>query len=95
MTDVAWQIAILGTLALLVIFLILSLRKYDGTMRMVSTNSRAISAACHALEEDRQNGYLLPLQWGVVESKDGVGKCTFTTAPEQEMRKPVEGMLYR
>jgi hypothetical protein len=55
-------------------------RKYDGTMPLVSTNSRAISAACRVLPEDRTDGYLLPVQWGVVQIKGGVGHAAFTTA---------------
>ncbi len=69
-------------------------RRYDGTMAMVATNSRAISAACHVLAEDRDSGYLLPVQWGVLEIKDGVGKCAFTTAPAHEIRMPEEGVVY-
>lgn len=56
-------------------------------MSMVSTNSRAISAACHALEGDRENGYLLPVQWGVIQVKGDVGRCAFTTAPDHELQK--------
>ncbi|KAI1801235.1 hypothetical protein F4811DRAFT_468442 [Daldinia bambusicola] len=73
----------------------LGFRTYDGTMSMVSTNSMAISAACHVLEEDREEAYLLPVQWGVVEIKDGVGKCTFTTAPDNRIKKPEVGLEYR
>lgn len=62
-------------------------------MRMVSTNSLAISAACHVLEEDRANGCVLPVTWGVVDITDGVGKCAITTAAHIE--KPKEGVLYR
>ncbi|KAK0670153.1 hypothetical protein QBC41DRAFT_273392 [Cercophora samala] len=70
-------------------------RRYDGVMRMVSTNSRAISAACHVLLEDREDGYLLPVQWGVVAMSGGVGKCAFTTAPEEDIKMPEEGRLYK
>jgi hypothetical protein len=72
----------------------LGFRKYDGTMRMISTNSLAISAACHVLQEDRASGYLLPVKWGVVEMRNGIGKCAFTTAPDHEIRLPVEGKMY-
>lgn len=74
---------------------LISLRKYDGTMSMVSTNSRAISSACHVLQEDQADGYLLPVRWGCVEVTDGVGKCTFTTAPDDEMKAPEPGYMYR
>lgn len=63
----------------------LGMRRYDGTMRMVSTNSRAISAACHVLEGDIKEGYLLPVQWGVVSLKGDVGHCAFTTAPNHTL----------
>ena len=32
------------------------------------------------LAEDRADGYLLPVQWGVVQVEGGVGHATFTTA---------------
>ena len=88
-------------IALLAVVAGLGFRRYDGVMRMVATNSRAISAACHVLEEDREDGYLLPVQWGVVSMSKGVGKCTFTTAPRQgvglnegALKMPEEGMKY-
>lgn len=58
----------------------LGFRHYDGHMPLVSTNSFAISASCHALEEDKTDGHLMPVQWGVVEIQNGIGHCTFTTA---------------
>ncbi|WQF82079.1 hypothetical protein CDEST_07093 [Colletotrichum destructivum] len=70
-------------------------RRYDGTMRMVSTNSLAISASCHVLEEDRSSGYLLPLQWGVVQMSAEEGKCAFTTAATDTVRLPTEGLKYK
>ncbi|KAI0378510.1 hypothetical protein F5Y04DRAFT_272481 [Hypomontagnella monticulosa] len=74
----------------------LGCRRYDGIMSMVCTNSMAISAACHSLEEDREEGYQLPIQWGVVKiGDDGVGHCTFTTAPTHLIRQPREGMTYQ
>lgn len=88
-------VALLVALALVVAIIVMGFRTYDGTMRMVSTNSRAISAACHALLEDRESGYLLPVQWGVVEMKEGVGKVAFTTAPADKMRDPIPGKLYK
>ncbi|RCI11040.1 hypothetical protein L249_5183 [Ophiocordyceps polyrhachis-furcata BCC 54312] len=81
--------------ALVLAIVAVGFRRYDGTMRMVGTNSRAIAAACHVLAEDRDEGYLLPVQWGVVEQTAGVGRCAFTTAPVYEVREPVEGMEYR
>ncbi|KAI0455296.1 hypothetical protein F5B21DRAFT_524017 [Xylaria acuta] len=80
----------------IMIIILLSCRKYDGTMSMVSTNSMAISAACHSLAEDREFGHQLPLQWGVVEiGEDGIGHCAFTTAPCHVIRKAQEGILYQ
>ena len=71
---------------------------------MVATNSLAISAACHALEDDKANGYMMPVTWGVVEVKDGsdpltsnetraIGRCSVTTAAD--IRNPKEGMYYQ
>ncbi|KAK8044117.1 hypothetical protein PG993_004141 [Apiospora rasikravindrae] len=101
-------IAVLATVAAGLIqvlaLVLLGFRKYDGVMRIVSTNSRAISAACHALKEDMKEGYLLPLRWGVVEVKeDGIGHCTFTTAPQvgprveprTGVREPTPGRSYQ
>ncbi|KAK3339648.1 hypothetical protein B0T25DRAFT_523385 [Lasiosphaeria hispida] len=103
-SPVAIFIAILAGIGLAAVIVGLGFRKYDGTMRMVSTNSRAISAACHVLPEDQESGFLLPVQWGVVAVSQGVGKCAFTTAPQQEMvetedgvrgvRMPEEGKMY-
>ena len=72
---------------------VLGFRKYEGTMPLVSTSSFAISAACHAVQEDKDNdGHLLPMQWGVVAMKDGVGHCTFSTAHDNE--QPDTNHLY-
>ncbi|KAH8671223.1 hypothetical protein BX600DRAFT_458587 [Xylariales sp. PMI_506] len=85
---------IVGFILVLAIVALGYFRWYDGTMPMVSTNSRAISAACHALPEDQANGYLLPVQWGVVQIQDGVGKVAFTTAPSHTIKEPKEGRYY-
>jgi len=83
-------------LGLVLAIVLIGFRTYDGTMRMVSTNSRAIGAACHALEEDISNGYMLPVRWGCVQIlPGGVGKCTFTTAPDEEIRRPEQGRMYQ
>ncbi|KAI0161870.1 hypothetical protein GGR52DRAFT_582373 [Hypoxylon sp. FL1284] len=75
---------------------LLGCRQYDGTMAMACTNSMAISAACHSLEEDRKDGYQLPIQWGVVAvGNDGVGHCAFTTASSHRICQPQEGVNYR
>ncbi|KAI3331160.1 hypothetical protein F4824DRAFT_476281 [Ustulina deusta] len=86
---------IVGFVNMLTILLI-GCRKYDGTMSMVSTNSMAISAACHSLSEDREFGHQLPLQWGVVEiGEEGIGHCAFTTAPYHVIRKAQEDIFYQ
>lgn len=77
-------IALLGVLVLIGT----SFRRYEGTMRMVSTNSLAISAACHAHPRDRRDGYSLPVRWAVVKSSSGYGHCAFTTAPADQTRLP-------
>jgi hypothetical protein len=82
---------IMGSVMALVIFMI-GWIKYDGTTRMVSTDSRAISAACHTLITDR-DGYLLPVTWGVLEIERGVGRCAFTTATDAKHLET--GGLYR
>ncbi|KAI0189431.1 hypothetical protein F4808DRAFT_467495 [Astrocystis sublimbata] len=93
-----YAIIVTGIIAFgnLLLIVLLGCRKYDGTMGLVSTNSMAISAACHGLPEDRAHGHLLPLQWGVVEvGEDGVGHCASTSAPCHLIRKAEEGVLYR
>jgi len=62
-------------------------------MRLVSTNSMAISVACHAPEEDVADGYLLPVPWGLVAVQGGVGECVFTTA--SDVKWPEIGRMYR
>ncbi|KAI1325094.1 hypothetical protein F5Y16DRAFT_278388 [Xylariaceae sp. FL0255] len=89
-------ITILVGLAFLLVVIFLGCRKYDGTMRMVATNSLAISAACHALQDDRADAYQLPIRWAVVGiDPEGVGHCSFTTAPDAEVRPPREGSWYQ
>jgi hypothetical protein len=73
---------IVGISLVLAIILLGFFREYEGTMAMASTNSRAISAACHVLREDREYGYLLPVRWGNVGTEGGIGHCAFTTATE-------------
>lgn len=83
---------------ILVIALVITgfLRRYPGgepALPLLSTCSAAISAACHAPEDD-QDAHLLPVRWGVVSSdEDGIGHCSFTTAID--VRPPSEGALYR
>lgn len=46
---------------------------------VVSTCSAAISAACHPPQGEDEEGYLLPLQWGVASTIDGIAHCSLTT----------------
>ncbi|KAI1080057.1 hypothetical protein F5B20DRAFT_542097 [Whalleya microplaca] len=94
-SPIAIIITMLVLFAHLVVLILLGCRKYEGITRMVSTNSLAISAACHTLTKDRDDGYLFPVQWGVVEIKDGIGHCTFTSASSYSIREPKEGMTYQ
>jgi hypothetical protein len=91
------SLTVLCTGILVGIFLVLCLIgigffNYDGTMPVVSTNSRAISAACHVLEEDERYGYLLPVKWGVVQRQNGVGRCAMSTA--YDIKMPNSALLY-
>lgn len=73
----------------------MGLVSYDGPMPIVGTNSRAISAACHVLPRDVEEGYLKPLRWGVLSiDENGIGHCSFTTAPDEEIGELEEGRLY-
>ncbi|KAI1408787.1 hypothetical protein F5Y13DRAFT_204536 [Hypoxylon sp. FL1857] len=94
-SPIAVFITILVGAFIVLVIVAIGLRTYDGTMSMASTNSMAISAACHVLQEDREDGYLLPVQWGVVEIKDGVGKCAFTTAPANRIKMPEAELKYK
>ncbi|OHE92057.1 hypothetical protein CORC01_12638 [Colletotrichum orchidophilum] len=91
-SPIAVFVTLLAGLLLVVIIIGMGLRRYDGTMPMVSTNSLAISAACHVLEKDRDGGYLLPVQWGVLKMTGGVGKCAFTTAAADTVKVPETGL---
>lgn len=87
--------AMLAGLVIIVFIVAIGFRRYDGTMRMVSTNSLAISAACHVLDEDRSSGYLLPVQWGAIQMTGGEGKCAFTTAAADTVKVPQQGLRYK
>ena len=65
-------------------------RSYPSGMPLSATCSGAISAACHP-PRDEVGAALLPLQWGVVGKRDGVGHCSFTTRP---VEPPVPGERY-
>lgn len=71
--------------------------KYESPMPIVSSNSRAISAACHRLPRSVEvDGHLKSLRWGVVHTdQHGIGHCSFTAAPDAEIYELKEGHLYR
>ena len=55
-------------------------RRHSSDMPLASTCSAAISAACHTPPED-EDAYLLPVQWGVVNSEGELPvRCAFTTS---------------
>lgn len=65
-------------------------------MSLVSTNSRAISAACHVLPEETKDSYLLPIRWAVVEVDDfAIRRCAFTIKSDDEVSDLEPGRLYR
>ncbi len=70
-------------------------KRYPGgetAVPLMSTCCAAISAACHPPSGDT-DAHLLPVEWGVVSSEDGVGHCSFTTA--RDIKYPVEGGVYK
>lgn len=81
----------------MILFIVcLGYNKYEGQMPMAGTNSRAISAACHVLPRDVEAGHLQPLRWGVVHiGEDGVGHCSFTTVPDEDIMELEAGRLYK
>lgn len=62
---------ILGTL-------VTAARRYPPGMPLASTCSAAISAACHRLPND-VDAAVLPIQWGVVSTENGIGHCSFSS----------------
>lgn len=76
--------------------IVLGLRKYAEPMSLVSTNSRAISAACHVLPEEVKDSYLLPIRWAVVEVDEfAIRHCAFTSKSDDEVSDLEPGRLYR
>lgn len=76
--------------------IVLGFRKYAEQMSLVSTNSRAISAACHVLPEEVKDSYLLPIRWAVVEVDEfAICHCAFTTKLDDEVTHLEPGRLYR
>ncbi|KAI7776449.1 hypothetical protein LA080_005341 [Diaporthe eres] len=79
------------------IVLVLGFRKYaEPMMSLVSSNSRAISDACHVLAEEVKDSYLLPIRWAVVEVDEFASRhCAFTTKSDDEVSDLEPGRLYR
>ena len=65
-------------------------RQYPAGMPLSATCSGAISAACHPPADDHEVA-VLPVQWGVVSVKDGVGHCSFSS---KLVSPPVPGRRY-
>lgn len=82
---------VLGSCMLLVL-VGMGFRKLQGEIPLASSNSYAISAACHRPEEDT-DAALKPVMWGEVQtgSDSEVGHCCFTS---MEVTAPVEGRMY-
>lgn len=67
------------------------LRKFPAGMPLAATCSGAISAACHPPLGD-ENAAVLPVQWGVVRIKEGVGHCSFSS---KLVTPPIPGQKYK
>ena len=84
------------TLTLILSFVIVSgtiataARRYPAGIPLSATCSGAISAACHPPAGDDEVA-VLPVQWGVVSVKDGVGHCSFSS---KLVGPPVPGRRY-
>jgi hypothetical protein len=77
---------------LLLALVALGMRRYSGEVPLASTCSAAISALCHAPEEDTEVA-LFPVMWGDVSHDEiDVGHCSFTTAAD--VKEPIVGRLY-
>lgn len=65
-------------------------RKYPAGIPLTATCSAGISAACHAPADD-VDASVLPVQWGVVSVKDGIGHCAFSS---KLVAPPIPGHSY-
>ena len=81
---------ILGGLMLITIIL-MSQRKYRPGMPLAGHCSAVLSAACHPTTDDLKVATSL-VMWGVVEEKDGVAHCSFSSRDVKPRR---EGQLMR
>ena len=82
---------VLGSCMLLVL-VAMGFRKLYGEIPLASSNSFAISAACHRPEEDT-DAAVKPVMWGEVQKSTNseLGHCSFTS---MEVTPPVEGKMY-
>lgn len=82
---------VLGS-CMLIVLVGLGFRKLHGKIPLASSNSFAISSACHRPKEDK-DAAIKPVMWGAVQtgSDSDVGHCSFTSL---EVTAPVEGRLY-
>ncbi|XMA11573.1 hypothetical protein WAI453_004364 [Rhynchosporium graminicola] len=69
LVGIGWLVLIVG--------LGMGLRRYDGGMPLAGSCSAALSASCHALEDEWEIA-LVPLKWGVVNSHQGLGHCALS-----------------
>ena len=70
----------------------LGFRRFKSGMPLAGPCSAAISAACHLAEfETGDEAAERPVQWGVVNSENGVGHLAFSSGVVSE---PVPGRLY-
>lgn len=83
LTMVVGSTIVLGALAT-------SVRRYPPGMSLASTCSAAISAACHRRPDD-VDAAVLPVQWGVVSTKNGIGHCSFSS---KLVGPPIPGRTY-
>lgn len=83
LTMVVGSMIVLGTFAT-------AGRRYQPGMPLASTCSAAISAACHRPPDD-VDAAVLPVQWGVVSTKNGIGHCSFSS---RLVGPPIPGRTY-
>ena len=70
--------------------LLVAARRYPPGIPLASTCSAAISAACHPPPDD-VDAAVLPVQWGVVSTKDGIGHCSLSS---KLVAPPIPGRSY-
>ncbi|KAF2186208.1 hypothetical protein K469DRAFT_706868 [Zopfia rhizophila CBS 207.26] len=63
----------------MIILLVLARQQLPPSIPIAGSCSTAISAACHAPDDEPEDGANLPMKWGVVNDNWGVGHCAFTS----------------